>query len=112
MQLSGSEYMGRVLTSRSTKLRWAVHLAYLFDSEELTRGGAAHGSEIDGEDRGGETQRAAAAAGVIPWRDRLARWSLAGLFRELGFDREGQVGRRPAACVGQLTTALRLGGAK
>ena len=81
MQLSGSEYMTRLLPSWSTKLRWAVHLAFLFDAEELTRGGA--------QARGEEPQGGTAA---VPWRDSLARWSLAGLFRHLGFDRDGDGG--------------------
>ena len=84
MQLSGSEYMTRLISSWSTKLRWAVHLAFLFDSEELTRSGAQAGGAEEDEPQ-------ATTAAVVPWRDSLARWSLAGLFRHLGFNNNGQV---------------------
>ena len=89
LQLSGSGYMLRVMPNRPATLRWAVHLAFLFDAGELLRSASAGGRE------GG----AGAAAGAC-WQDPLARWSLAGLIEQLAFDGQAEV-RQRSVCVYQ-----------
>ncbi|GAX82221.1 hypothetical protein CEUSTIGMA_g9649.t1 [Chlamydomonas eustigma] len=77
LHLSSSTYYSNTAPNPASRLKWAVHMAYLFDSNQLL----AQGEE--GACPGGGMMTGALGH---PWRDPWVRWSLAGLVQQICID--------------------------
>ena len=81
--------LARVPKKPPSKLRWAAHLAFLIDVDELV-----HAAERP------EGAPLPEVSGPPCWREPTIRWSLAGIFHRLGFCPAGDRNEvRPVYCL-------------
>jgi hypothetical protein len=80
LHLSPSTYYSSAAPNPASRLKWAVHLSYLFDSRQLLAGMEEGGGPVE------DTTMTATEALGQTWCNPLVRWSLAGLVQQLCVD--------------------------